>query len=41
MADEREALEAIRELNGTKLSGSLINVEVSGCVAEVECVRAL
>jgi len=29
MTDEREALEAIRALNGSKLNGSNINVEVS------------
>jgi len=29
MADEREALEAIRALNGSKLGGNCLNVEVS------------
>jgi len=29
MSDEREAREAIRALNGTKLNGNSLNVEVS------------
>ena len=29
MADEREAREAIRGINGSKLNGNILNVEVS------------
>jgi len=36
MADEREALLAIRALNSTKLNGNNINVEVSTSVCSNE-----
>jgi len=37
MLDEREALEAIRAINGSKLGGNCLNVEVSIC-SRVYCV---